>query len=194
MTNDSMYYNKSFTYVLPMLDWWNNDFLINGQLRGVFIGDRTHDILNNHIFLLYRYSADRWFVGYEEELKDCDYYVTHYEPDKRHTMFVYDVPQYHQSDYDMFKLSKYSKLTEDYKKQIVEFHGKDKCRKVIAVMYKHESMFLEWEKQLNEGLPKIQWTFLPRDGECADSLHDDEEIFDVSMLELSNNKYGVNKT
>jgi len=174
-----------------MLDWWDNRFLLNSQSRGCFIGDEATPDLDYHIFLLYKFSGEKWYTGYEEELKDNPHFVDCYEPDKQHSMFVYDVPASQLFNYDNFKLSKYSKLDDDLKKRIIEFHGKEKTRKIQAVMYRHESMYVEWEKKINEGLPASMWTKIPRDGEATDRLHVDMEIFNEKILKEINNPKSI---
>ena len=188
-----MYYNRSYTYVLPMLDWWDNRFLINAQSRGCFIGDETIPDLDQNIFLLYRFNGEKWYTEYEEELRDNPHFVDCYEPDTNHTMFVYDVPEQHIENYKRFRESQYSKLDDDLKKKIITFHGKEKTRKIQAVMYRHESMYLEWEKKLNEGLPASMWTKIPRDMECTDSLHMNMEIFNDKILKDINTNKGLIK-
>lgn len=168
-------------YLLPMLDWWDERTLINNQLRGVFLSDKDYPELDNHIFVLYEFSGQRWFTSFEQVLKDSDYFVTSYEPDKRHVMFVYEVPAHQQVSYDMFMLSKYSRISEQLKQRIIKFHGPDNTKRAKAVMYREESMFVEWESKINEGLPVSQHIKIPRDQEASDALHMKNEAFDKSM-------------
>lgn len=164
-----------------MLDWWDPQDVVNSQLRGVFIGDEAHPELDNHIFLLYRFSGNRWFTSFEAILQDCDYFVTTYEPDKQDVMFVFDVPEKYQESYTAFKQSKYSQIQEKLKKRIVEFHGEQYTEKIVAVMYKHESMYLAWEKKLNENLPSSQHVRIPRDQEASTVLDMSLEVYSKAM-------------
>lgn len=170
-------YNRSYTYVLPMLDWWDSRFLLNTQLRGCFIGDVNHPELDNHIFVLYKFTGARWFTSFEHVLQDTDHFVTSYDPDKSHVMFVYDVPEHQQYNYDMIKQSKYSQLKETHKKRVVTFHGAEAAKKPIAVMYKHESMYADWENKLNEGLPSNMHVRIPRDQEATTALNMADEVY-----------------
>lgn len=179
--------NRCYTYLLPMLDWWDERTLINNQLRGVFLSDKDCPELDNHIFVLYEFTGQRWFTSFEQVMKDSDYFITSYEPDKRHVMFVYEVPPHQQVSYDMFKDSRYSKISEQLKQRIVQFHGPENTKRAKAVMYREESMFVEWEQKINEGLPNSQHIKIPRDQEASDALHMENESFDKSMT-------GIDKT
>lgn len=169
--------NRSYTYILPMLDWWEAKFLINMQLRGCFIGDVNYPDLDNHIFLLYKFTGARWFTAFEDTMHDCDYFVTSYDPDKTHVMFVYEVPKHHKDSYTKIRQSKYSQISEILKKRIVAFHGEENTKKVQAVMYKHESMYKDWENRLNDGLPSNMHVKIPRDQEATTSLNMVEEVY-----------------
>ncbi len=183
-----MYYNKSYTYALPMLDWWDSGFLVNKQLRGCFLGDSECPDLNNHIFLLYKYDGERWYQNFEEELKENEYYVDFYDPTKLHVMYVFRVPERHKENMEMLKASKFSLMNDGFKKQIVEFHGEERAKNVISVLYKHESAYVELEKYINQGLPRKEWTKIPRDVEASKLLNlnatgepKDEEIYSKNI-------------
>lgn len=174
-------YNRSFTFILPMLDWWTPDFLVIRTLMGCFIGDKDYPELNNHIFLLYKFDGGLSHLNFEEDLMDSDYFVTRYEPDKYHTMYVYDVPNHHQANYDNIKAGKYSSVTESYKNRLIEFHKtcfNEKAASVIAsVVYKHESQYKAWENKMNEGLPLGMWTYIPRDLDPAEIMNMEDEVY-----------------
>lgn len=171
-------YSKSFSFILPILDYWDSSFLVNDNLTGCFIGDEDYPELKNHIFLLYKFSGDKWFLNFEEQLQDCDYFVTQYEPDKFHTMFVYDIPVHQQINYDYIKDGKYSKISDSYKQRIIEFHsiafGTQTGEVVRRVLYKHDSQYEAWEAKINEGLPRSRWTFIPRDQDPAEAMNSDD--------------------
>lgn len=174
--------NKSFTYILPMLEWWDSDMIVTSQLRGVFIGDILRPELDNHIFLLYRFSGERWFSRFEKALEEPDYFVGRYEPDSRHVMFIYDVPEIYQDSYNMFKNSKYSMISNQLKERIIGFHGEENTRKIAAVMYRQESAYLDWEKRINGDSPSYLHIKIPRDQEASSILKMEDEIFSNSCL------------
>lgn len=171
-----------------MLDWWDKPFLDNEQLRGVFIGDINHPELDNHIFLLYQFSGHRWYTAFEKQLEECDEFRGSYEVDRAHVMYVYEVPTHQQSNYNKFRASKYSEISERMKQRIIGFHGVEKTRKVAAVMYRHESMYQEWEARINAGLPSRQHIKIPREQEATEVLKMDQEVFNQKLLPTPSGK------
>lgn len=177
-----MYSNRSFVYALPMLDWWTKDFITNQQFRGCFIGDIWHPDLDNHILLLYKFDGSKWYTTFEQELKESPMYVDSYEPDKNYTLFIFTVPEEYRYEMDMFKSSRFSLFTNNFKKRVVNYHGKERTKNIVAVMYRHESAYLEMENYINKGLPKSLWTKIPRDIEAARVIDTNEEYFNSKVL------------
>lgn len=162
-----------------MLDWWDSKFLVTSQLRGVFLGDESYPALDNHIFLLYQFKGDRQFTWFERTLTSSEYLEITYEPDKTNVMFAFNVPDRYQSSYDYFKDSKYSKMDEILKMRILNFWSHDKwdTSQIEAILYKHESQYLKWENEMNEGLPYKAHTKIPRSQEAAPRLNMEAEIY-----------------
>lgn len=163
------------SYILPMLHWWDKTFLINSQFVGCFIGDIDYPAFDNHILLLYKFSGNRTYLNFESDLRENEYFVDSYEPDRYHTMFVFDVPANYQVNFDLFKESKYSKLSEEYKQRVLDFY--DRSISLEAVLYKLESKYQEWEEELNRGLPRSNWITIPRDMEASSAIDINEEYY-----------------
>lgn len=180
--------NRSYIYTLPMLTWATKETIVNSQLRGVFIGDVDRPELDQHIFLLYRFSGERWFTVFETFLQNNDLYVTAYDPDEKHVMFVYDVPDEYKYSYEKFRHSLYSQISEELKQQIISFHGETVTKKVASVMYKHESSFQEWEEKLNSGLPRQSHVKIPRELEAASILDMSVEMYDINNYKSNSTK------
>jgi len=145
--------NKSYTYALPMLS--TEIEIHKNNLMSVFIGDEDKKEYDNHIFLLYKFSAEKEFLEYEDYLKNTHLFVTSYDPDKTHVMFVFDVPAFYQTDYDLYIKGKYSEFNYDYKVIIFAFHNiMDFKHKVAQVLFKHEDLKEEIEDRIGEEIPK----------------------------------------
>lgn len=174
--------NKSWSYLLPMLEGSIQEFR---GLVAVFLGDKYHPEFDNHIFLLLRHVEDKDFLQFEKKLTLHPMYCTFYDPDKYHVMFVFNVPKEHQKDYDTFKQSKYSQLSEPYKRRIIKFHGYSKQGDgswLIKTMYLDEELRKEREGYINEGLPDSQWLHIPEDAELGQALDFDFEIYNENMV------------
>jgi len=148
-----MLLNKSYTYILPMLA--NYVGVRKSNLKNTFIGDKDYPKYDNNIFLLYKFSGSKEFLLYEDFLKNTNLFVDSYDPDDHHVMFVFDVPSFYQSDYDLFKEGKYSEFPQEYKIALFEYHGiTDSKHRVAQVLFKHPDLREEWENKLNIPIPE----------------------------------------
>ena len=148
-----MMLNKSYTYILPMLS--TEIDIVKQNLKNVFIGDESKKDYDNHIFLLYKFSGDKKFLEYEDYLKNTHLFIDAYDPDDQHVMFVFDVPAFYQSDYDLYKKGKYSEMNYDYKVIIFAFHDiMDHNHKVAKVLFKHQDLKEELEDRIGAEIPK----------------------------------------
>lgn len=182
--------NRTFSYVLPMVGTEVLD--IKRNIVNAFIGDEDHPRLTNHIFLLYEYSSEDWFARFEEEVKFSPLYVKSYDPDKMHVMIVFKIPEEYQYDYDMFMNSKYSQMSEEYKKEIQKFHGLPDTHPIMGVLYKREFVYEALEKVLNEGCT-TPYQKVDRAQEAASvwkssvEMYNDKLKIKDNLKEISNN-------
>ena len=79
---------KSFTYIFPML---RDVIKYKPSVANVFIGDENYPSMDGNIFVLYKFSASKEFLAYEEDIKSHNLYVTAYDPDEKHLMMVFKV-------------------------------------------------------------------------------------------------------
>ena len=148
-----MVLNKSYTYILPMLAYYIG--ITKKDLVNTFIGDKDYPQYDNNIFLLYKFSGSKKFLLYEDFLKSTELFVDSYDPDDRHVMFVFKVPSFYQSDYNLFKEGKYSEMNYDYKVVIFGFHNiLDHEHRVAKVLFKHQDLREEWEERTGSKIPK----------------------------------------
>ena len=91
--------------------------------------------------------------------------------------------------------SRYSKVSENYKKAIVKFNEYDVKRgigtNIVNILNRDESQYKLIENKINEGLPEEQWTKIPRDQEIGSLLEEvmEQETFseDLKIKETINN-------
>lgn len=114
------YDNKSILFFLPMLGEFLKEF---SNLRGVYIATEEYPELINHIFLLFVNSNSPEFKENLSRLKSYANFHRSYKPDKFHTMLIFTPPTELQKDYELLKQSKYSKISEQYKRHIFKFHN-----------------------------------------------------------------------
>lgn len=178
--------NKSLTYILPLIDIWEPGFILVPEcFRGCFVKVEDYPELDNHIFLLYKFSGEKWYLNFEQSLKDSDYYVNSIEPDRHNTIYVFDVPAHQQINYDFILESKYSKLSETYKNRVLTFLSQassdvESVKAIKGVLYKEDYQYKSWENTINKDLPYSQHIKIPRDLEAG-------SIFDTYGTEMFKN-------
>lgn len=134
--------NKSFTYIYPMIKDIVN---YENNLLGCYIKDLNRPEYDNHIFLRYKFEgfAKSLYSKFEDKIADCELLETFYDVpiDGGDTvMFVFKVPEEYQEDYNNFLQSKYSKLSDNYKKKIISYHGATNSKNAAfleSILYKH---------------------------------------------------------
>tara|TARA_Y100000310_G_scaffold185271_1_gene185347 strand:- start:193 stop:759 length:567 start_codon:yes stop_codon:yes gene_type:complete len=174
MVLEKMKKTKSYSYILPMLME-----VVPGlkgsqrQLRNVFIGDEDYPYLDGHIFLLYGFTGERWFLEFEDIIRESSHHELTEDKDKLHVMMIFRVPDEHLQDYQLFKKSKFSEMSTDYKKQLKTFHALHDNHPIMDVLYKREKAYESLEERLN--------VRIPRDQEASSILNMDEECYKNDM-------------
>lgn len=152
--------NRTATYISPMLGnkvtEFKSNYLPQSQFVNSFIGDVEKPELKDCILLLYRFTGHKDYIDFEKKLETKSEFYKKYEPDHLHTMYVFKVPDVYLDQYDLFKRSKYSKFSGEYKQKIINFHNFSTNHPVVKVLNKHEDAFEEWEKKINIKIPRNQ--------------------------------------
>lgn len=158
--------NRSMTYMFPMIGDKLSQFYIpessgpRGNFRNCFIDDLDNNDVRDNILLLYKFSGTTQYLEFEELLKKHPLYKMMYEPDKFHTMYVFNLPKEHAKNYDLFIQGKYSQFSKEYKDKIQAFHGLKADSNIMDILYKREKAFLTAEERY--GIKHI-----PRNQEAA---------------------------
>lgn len=172
--------NKSQIFILPFLSDTYRDFvgtrLPYSQYRNCFIGDTVKNI-ENKILLLYKFHADPSFLEFEDELGKHSLFDCKYEVDRMHTMFVFNIPEKYVDDYNKIIKGEYSKISSEFKKRILEFHGMTPSSNTGGILYKSDNKRQELEEKINEGIPSSRWTRIPSDAELLDCFDLQIEMF-----------------
>lgn len=195
--------NKCGTYLLPMLGGNSKHFRdprsksARSNFVNCFIGDSEKPELNSHILLLYKFSGNKEFIDFEFWLQSHDQFRGTYEPDRYHTMYIFEVSDQYKEDYTKFKEGKYSSFSGDYKRQIELFHGlsgsDNSKHPVIATLYRYEPGYIFLEGQINKGeRDKRFYISIPRDQECS-SLPELEIGKEIRFVEIYQPHFKVYK-
>lgn len=126
---------KSSTFLFPMLGGKKSNFFWDRLFMNCFIAT---DKDTTCIALLYRWSGDPMFIQFEKTLSEFPNFRKTYDPDTQTVMFVFDIPTEYQDDYTQFLKGGYSRLSHNYKKRILNFHGLDRNSEIAQILYRDE--------------------------------------------------------
>lgn len=126
---------KSSTFLFPMLGGKKSNFFWDRLFMNCFIAT---DKATTCIALLYRWSGDPMFIQFEKTLSEFPNFRKTYDPDTQTVMFVFDIPTEYEDDYTEFLKGGYSRLSHNYKKRILDFHGLDRNSEIAQILYRDE--------------------------------------------------------
>lgn len=145
--------NRTYTYILPALGNTSHEFK---NLVQCFVGDHEFPEEKGKVFLLYKISREPWFNDYFKYITGHEYFERYYKIHDEYLMVVYDLKGDDLERYKNFVKGKYSKLDEDYKKKILNFHHLDYHSEVAKVLWRKEDKYREWEKRLGMKISRTQ--------------------------------------
>jgi len=138
-------YNKSFTYVLPMLGKALN---INpSDVSACYIGDSYTNDFAGHILLIFH---DEFLKQNKDSLMKNDLFkdtYMHIEHEKQ--IFVFRVPDEHKDDFQKYLDGRYSRLKNSYKLEILTFHDVAKNSSVFHVLTRNKTLRRRLQNKLN---------------------------------------------
>ena len=111
-------------FVLPMLYTKDrgDDFFITKNFKNCFIGDANHPELGNGIYLLYKYKLTVEYVKFELKLELIPEYREDYDYSNDHdVVYVFNIPEEHLLDFELFKAGNYTKFSSELKRKILAF-------------------------------------------------------------------------
>jgi hypothetical protein len=141
----------SSIFVLPLLGVGTRKlFMWDSLLVNVFI--ETPDE-KDCIALLYRFSGEPIFTKFESALCSFRNFRTRIDPDPYHVLFVFDVQPDARIAYECFTKGQYSKIPDEWKLKILEYHDFDIDGHTGKILFKAESLKTKLEEELDVTLP-----------------------------------------
>ena len=157
---------KASTFILPMLTGHRELYFWNKLFVNCFIATEEED---NCIALLYRWSSTPLYIKFEKASSKFKTFKRRYDPNPNYVMFIFDIPKKQIKNYKKFIKGQYSKLSQNYKFNILEFHNKDLEDEVGQILFKSEKRKKALENKL------------------ATTLPDDSEL--LSIIDIKNETY-----
>ena len=164
---------KSSTFIVPMLGGERRLFLWNKLFMNAFVGIEDK---KDCIVLLYKFSMDSLFLKFEKALQKFRSFSEKIDVDPYHVLFIFNIPKEYKKNYNKLKKGKYSEMDDDYKFQILEFHGFDMSSQVAHVLWKSEKRREAMETKLNAEIDI--------DSELLTPIDFNKEIYDLKTYEI----------
>jgi|TARA_R110001592_G_scaffold184971_2_gene428890 hypothetical protein len=142
---------KASTFLMPMLPGTKKLYFWNKLFINCFIGT---DEDNRCIALLFRWSSDLRFIKFEKLLSTFKMFRRRYDPNPHLVMFIFDIPKGYAKDYRAFTTGKYSKMSREYKIDILDFHDADIQDEIGQIIFKSSKRKDLLEEKLGAVLPE----------------------------------------
>ena len=159
---------KSSIFIMPMLGGGRRLFFWTRLFLNCFIKTKEEDYC---IALLYRWSDDPLFLKFERALSTFRDFKKVYDPSDDTILFVFDIPKAFKKDFKYFIKGKYSKLSYEYKLDILRFHNQSIDDEIGQVLYKHKDRKRQLEARLG--------TTLDENTELLSIINIEEETFKI---------------
>jgi len=147
--------NKTTRFLLPMfgdsMGSFFETYFINAYLDVEDIDKKTDTLC---LYLLYRFRATKEYLDFEEKLQNHEQYRGHYEPDKHHTIYLFEIPDEYIDEYRLFLKGKYSEFSNDYKYQIMKFFNFDAEGDTFQILNRGDRRRKKIEEDLGVKIPK----------------------------------------
>lgn len=154
----------SSIFLVPTLNFPKDSLKNNGFING-YINDVDKDVqYENAVYLLFKPKClDRFREFLDEEYLRTDLVIEDYDYDRGYVVIVYKLNEKFLNDFNLIKQSKYSKTSEEFKKQFSEtitIEGpKGVFKKHYSLQYrifnKTEDLVEFWEDKLGVDLGNV---------------------------------------
>lgn len=118
-------YTKSTHFIMPMIGYTADNFInVTGDYNHLI---NCHlDLENNRIAVIIDNTDDENIIRLLQYNKKSNEYYQGFKADdnENEIALFYDIPEHYKKDFDIFLTSKYSKMTESYKQQLVSLYGR----------------------------------------------------------------------
>lgn len=167
---------RSRTYMLPLLVK-ELDIEVRPNMINCFLFHKDYPELKNHLFILFRFTADRLHLKKEEALINHKLCVFHKDLSKEHYMICFEIPESIKGEHQKLLDSKYSTLTKESQKQILGYWQLNDNHAVARVLRKDPLLKKSLEESLNVKIDS--------QSELSSILDLSKETYDPSWLVLS---------
>ena len=163
--------NKSAMFIMPLLGQNREYFRWDKEFVNCFMGTEDEGCINT-IRLWYRYPGTVEMEKFEQKLMKHTNYMGQENVDKYHVMYEFSVSMSDMPDYHKLVGGKYSRITDESKERILEFHGSSNGSPLGKILNRDPTRRKKMEKDLDVKIDK--------DAELHDPFYEEDELFQNS--------------
>jgi len=169
------YFQKSKTFLFPALKISRNSSI---QVSQTFISwEGLYKPEDKKLVLVYEDTDTPAFIAFEAKvLRSHPLFFTDYKTSDGKRIYVYDYAVLHK-DWDNFLAGKYSRLSKELKKAILEYYGKKSMEYEYVASYLFPEEFFDIYAELLD----IKIDILEKVGELCDVYNPEEETCKISV-------------
>lgn len=135
ITNNDINTNYTTIFLLPMLGYKNSFFI-----EKLFISAYILEDTQKKLVLCFDNSSDEEFKGMIWQMQSHDNFVSvDYDDEDKEVVVVFTVPENRIVDFNLFKIGRYTKFSNEYKEILLEYHGRKtgagKCIMMIDSLF-----------------------------------------------------------
>lgn len=138
---------KSSFFITPMIGENRIYFRWDNYFVNTFI---TED---KKIIVLYRFFSSDDYKRFEFGVMKHHLFEKLLDYDTQHVAFQFKIPDNYLDDYNKFVSGKYSRMSENYKKLILKFHGLDRDSTLSKILFKSDDRKKQLELDLGSSIP-----------------------------------------
>ena len=127
--------NYSTIYLLPMLGY-KKDFFSDDE----FISSYIEEDISKKLVLCFVNSSSEEFKSLMWQLQQHEDFISiNYDDNEKEVVVMFKISNQNEVDFNLFKIGRYTKLSNKYKEILLEYHGKKsgagKCIMMIDSLY-----------------------------------------------------------
>lgn len=161
--------SKTSNFLLPLLGSNRNAYRWTQNFANSYIGLENDGDYGDSLYLLYRYDGTKLFAEFEADIKEHPWYEQTIDTDPYHVLFKFNFPEEVKEEVNLIINGKYSKISEQLKTRILDFHLSGKDRPLGQILYKSPQRKKALEEELGGKIPE--------DLDLLDAFKSEDEVF-----------------
>lgn len=150
-TIEDIAWTKTYMYMFPALGSKETNFV---NVENAFLEDEDYPNYDDSIFVLFRETRSSEYKEFVDNLKKQDNHNFSYLIADKYRVSCMEIPDQFKEDFEKFKDSRYSEMSEKFKDHILNFYKKDSSSLLHKILYKSSEYRHQLEKDLNVSIPK----------------------------------------